>query len=317
VISGTPERSNGGNGPVQITTAWADGTVRATDITIAVDDPYHAVNYPNRVIGSVGQPLTVSPLPINVQGTPRYAIVCGTLPAGMNFNARTGAMSGTPTSIDQRPIPLRIRMTDGYGWVDSSLLFVVDAGVTPWLAYPEFMQIGIGRQVSITPTRTGLPPVSRYWISAGLPTGLTFNTRTGAITGTSVVHDGIIYEPTIMAIGADGRPVASTWVSITIIKPAVPMQVVGRNAAKPMKRGRTALVTRVKHPSFVTLTAKVTCAKCTFTFNRRSGRLVVTTRKGTKRVTVTIVGQPNSVRTKTSYAGHTWTRTWAPIVAKR
>ena len=317
VISGTPERSNGGAGPVQITTRWTDGSIRASDLNIAVDDPYHAVNYPNRVIGSVGRPLTIGPLPINAQGTTRYAVVCGALPAGLAFNGRTGIISGTPTVIDERPVPLRIRMTDGYGWVDSSLLLVVNAGVTPWLAYPEFMQIGIGRKVSIVPTRTGLPPVSRYWISQGLPAGLAFNKRTGTITGASVVHDGIIYEPTIMAIGADGKPVASTWVSITIVKPAVPMRVLARSATKSLNRGKTVLVTRVKHPSFVALTARVRCTKCSFTFNRTSGRLVVTTRKGTKKVTVTIVGQPSTSTTKATYAGHTWTRTWAPVHPKK
>ena len=310
VISGTPERPNGGIGPVQITARWPDGTSRTSDITFAVDDPSHAVNYPNRIIGSVGQPATISPLPINTQGTTRYAVVCGTLPAGTLFNERTGVISGTPTITDERPVPLRVRMTDGYGWVDASLLFVVNSGVTPWLAYPEYMQIGVGRRVSIVPTRTGLPPVSRYWISAGLPAGLTFSTKTGAITGSSVVHDGIIYEPTIMAIGTDGKPVASTWVSITVIKPAVPMRVSARNATKRLNRAHTVLVTKVKHPSFVTLTATVRCTACSTSFNKRTGRLVVTTRKGTKKVTVTIVGQPNTAKTRTSYAGHTWTRTW-------
>jgi hypothetical protein len=311
VISGTPERSNGGNGAIEITTTWPDGAVRASDFNIAIDDPHHAVNYPNRIVGSVGQPLTISPLPINAQGPETFALVCGALPAGMTFNAHTGVISGTPTAKDERPVPLRIRMTDSYGWVDSSLLFVVNDTAAPWLAYPEYIQIGVGRKVAIMPTRSGLPTVKRYWVSEGLPTGLHFSTKTGAITGTSVVHDGIIYEPTIMAIGADGKPVASTWVSITIVKPAIPMRVTSRPAAKQLKKGKSVLVAKVRHPSSAMLSAHVTCRACTFTFNKKTGKLVVTARKGTKKVTVRIVGQPTTAKAKTAFAGHIWTRTWS------
>jgi hypothetical protein len=284
--------------------------VRASTFNIAIDDPHHAINYPQRIIGSIGQPVGVAPLPINAQGKKTFAVVCGTVPAGTTFNTSTGVISGTPTALDERPVPLRVRMTDSYGWVDSSFILVVNGGVTPWLAYPEYMQIGVGRKVAIVPTRTGLPAVARYWISEGLPKGLHFSTKTGAITGRSVVHDGIIYEPTIMAIGADGKPAASTWVSITVIKPAVPMRVTARPATKPVKPGKTMLVAKIRHPKYAHLTAKVSCSKCTFTFNKKTGKLVVRTTKSTKKVTVNIVGQPSGARARTAYAGHAWTRTW-------
>jgi hypothetical protein len=310
VISGTPERSNGGIGAIEITTTWPDGTARSSDFNIAIDDPHHAVNYPNRVIGSVGRQLAIRPLPVNSQGAEKFELVCGTLPAGVSLDPRTGVMSGAPTALDERPVPLRVRMTDRYGWVDASLLFVVNDGVTPWLAYPEYMQIGVGRKVSIVPTRTGLPAVKRYWLSQGLPTGLRFSTKTGAITGTSVVNDGTVYEPTIMAIGADGKPVASTWVSITVVKPAIAMKVTARPASKSLKRGTSTLVRKVKRPLGATLTAKVTCKKCSFTFNKKTGKVVVEATKSTKKVTATIVGQPSGARGRAAYAGHTWTRTW-------
>jgi hypothetical protein len=194
--------------------------------------------------------------------------------------------------------------------VDSSFIFVVNDGVTRWLVYPEYTQIGVGRKVTIVPTRTGLPPVARYWISEGIPKGLRFSTKTGALTGGSVVHDGIIFEPTIMAIGADGGPVPSTWVSVAVMKPAVPMTVTARPATRPVKPGKTAVVTKVKQPSYSRLSARVTCSHCSFTFKAATGKLVVKVAKGTKKVTVRIVGQPSGAKAKMAYAGHTWTRTW-------
>ncbi|MDD2859121.1 MAG: putative Ig domain-containing protein, partial [Candidatus Nanopelagicales bacterium] len=183
VISGTPVRATTGNGAVEVTATWPDGTVRVSDFTIAVDDPHHAINYPNRIIGSIGQGLTVTPLPINTVGATRFQVVCGAVPAGMTLNPTTGVISGTPTTLDERPMPLRVRMTDTYGWVDTSFIIVVNPGVTPWLRYPEFAELGYGTKAVITPTRSGLPAGGTYAIDGALPPGLAFDTRTGIISG--------------------------------------------------------------------------------------------------------------------------------------
>jgi hypothetical protein len=311
VISGTPERSNGGNGAVEITTTWPDGTVRASDFNIAIDDPHHAVNYANRIIGSVGQPISVTPFSVNAQGARRFELVCGTLPAGMTMNTRTGVISGTPATLDERPMPLRVRMTDAYGWVDASLLFVVDPGLTTWMRYPEFAEIGTGSVVRIVPTRSGLSSASTFAIVGDLPKGLSLNKRTGVISGRAVVRDGYVYEPTVTAFGVDGKPQASTVPSMTVIKPAVPMKVTARPAKKSLKQGKSTLVAKVKHPPYVILSAKVACSKCSYTFSKKTGKVVVTLRKGASKVTVTIIGQPKTSATRAAYAGHTWTRAWA------
>lgn len=310
IISGTPERSNGGHGPVEITTTWPDGTVRVSDFMIAIDDPHHAVNYANRIIGSMGEPVTVTPFEVNVVGATTYQLVCGGLPPGLAMDAATGVISGTPTGLVERPVPLRVRMSDSYGWVDSSFIFVVDEGVTPWLRYPEFAEIGSGRTVRIVPTRSGLPATDSYRITGDLPPGLSLNKKTGVISGVAKVRDGYVYEPTITAIGKDGRPQATTVPSMTVIKPAVPMKVTARTAAKRLKSGATIVVTKVRHPAYSSLSARVVCSGCTHTFNKKSGRLVVKTGKKTTRVTVTITASPRGPKARAAYAGHQWTRTW-------
>jgi hypothetical protein len=309
VISGTPERSNGGQGAVEITTTWPDGTVRVSDFMIAIDDPHHAVNYPNRIIGSIGESVAVTPFEVNAVGATTYQLVCGELPPGLVLNAATGVVSGTPTGLVERPVPLRLRMTDSYGWVDSSFILVVDPGVTPWLRYPELAELGYGRKASIVPTRSGLPPSDSYRITGKLPRGLTLNAKTGVISGVAKVRNGLVYEPTITAIGVDGQPQVSTVPSMTVVKPAVPMRVTARPVTKALKRGSTIVVVRVKHPVASRLTTRVTCSSCTHSFNTKTGRMVVKVAKAGTTVKVRIVALPVG-KARTAYAGHVWTRIW-------
>lgn len=311
VISGTPESPNNGYGPLEITATAPDGTRRVADINVAIDDPHHAVNYPNRIIASIGSPVTVTPITINEHGKTTYELVCGTLPSGLSLDPKTGVISGTPTTLDERPIPLRIRITDDYGWIDSSQIIVVNPGTTPWLRYPEYAELGAGATATIVPTATGLGPVAGFTADGDLPPGLTLDQRTGVISGTPRVRDGIVYEPTITALDAAGTPVASTWVSITVIKPAVPMRVVAQRATTKLKASKAVVViSSVKHPSWVTLKETVKCSGCTWTLNKKTGKLTVKPGKKTKRISVTILGSPKGAKYSETYAGHAWSRSW-------
>lgn len=183
-------------------------------------------------------------------------------------------------------------------------------GVTPWLRYPEFAELGYGTKAVITPTRSGLPAGGTYAIDGALPPGLAFDTRTGIISGVAKINDGIVYEPTVTAVGADGKAQVSTRASITVIKPAVPMQVIARAATTAVKAGTTVLVARVRHPNYASLSAKVTCKACTSVFTPSTGKLVVKLAKGTTSVTVRIVASPIGAKAKVAFAGHAWSRTW-------
>ena len=311
VISGTPERANNGHGPVEIAITAPDGTRRVQALNIAVDDPHHGVNYPNRVIASVGVPVTVSPFTINEQGATRYELTCGTLPAGLVLDPRTGVISGTPTALDERPVPLRIKVTDGYGSTESSAIIVVNPNTTPWLRYPEYAEIGTGVRTRIVPTTSALGEVT-YAIAGKLPKGLRFDRATGVISGRAAVADGVVFEPTITARDKEGNPVASTWASVTVIKPAVPMGVKAKSATTRLPKGKAStVVVKVKHPRWVTLKETVKCSGgCTWTLNKRTGKLVVKPGAKAKRVSVTVLGSPKGKDYQAHYAGHAWSRSW-------
>ncbi|MCX6434164.1 MAG: putative Ig domain-containing protein [Actinobacteria bacterium] len=310
VVSGTPLQSNGGWGPVTVRAAFADGTTEDSSFNIAVDDPHHSANYPNRIIGSIGQEVVISPLEVHTHGTTTFRIVCGSLPQGLKFNTEIGQISGTPTALVERPVPLRVRMTDAYGWVDTSFIIVVNQGLTPWLRYPDYAQLDRNSATIIDPTRSGLPGDTRYTITGRLPKGLVFDKVSGAIYGKPVVAVGSVFRPTVRAVDKKGNVIASTWANLTVTKPAVPMKVKARSAARRLTVGTFTLVTSVKHPALSRLSANVKCTACTHTFNKRTGRLVIRVTKAHRLVRVHIAAVPIGAANREAYSSHVWSRAW-------
>jgi large repetitive protein len=314
LIWGTPELANDGRGPVQVSATFVDGTVRSSAFNIAVDDPHQALNYPVIVRATEGNALTVTPTSLHPHGTVRYRVVCGTVPTGMRFDATTGVLAGTPTQPQDGSMPLRVRMTDSYGWVDASLTVVVGSAPEPWLRYPDYARVGIDEKVTITPVATSLGSDVRFQAEGALPPGFVFNRTTGAFSGTARKLDEIVYEPTITAYRSDGSIVTKTVVSLNVISPTVPLHVVSRKASRPIPAGkRTTLVSQVRTPSWAFTTTKVACGPgCRAAVNRTTGKVIVSgVRKG-QRVTVTVI-----TRTKPSarvqyghYLPHGWRVSW-------
>ncbi|MDA0252920.1 MAG: putative Ig domain-containing protein [Actinobacteria bacterium] len=148
-----------------------DGSTTASSFSFPVDDPHHSVSYPVRVIAALGEPVDVFRHAKGNSGPTTYALVCGTMPAGLTLNRKTGVLSGTPATEVQYPIPLRIRQTDEHGWVDSSMLLLVDGSTNPWLAYPDHVTLSTGASRTIRATVVGLPDAT-YELSGRLPKGM-------------------------------------------------------------------------------------------------------------------------------------------------
>ena len=105
-----------------------------------------------------------------------YTLTQGHLPTGLTLNSSTGEISGTPTVIDS--ITVTITMTDG----NSEKVERFTITVTNQLFYYESYILAINIQQEIIPTVNTFPP---YTLTSGnLPTGLTFNSTTGVISGT-------------------------------------------------------------------------------------------------------------------------------------
>jgi len=194
-------------------TANYTGGVTATavlNITVKVGPP--VISYsPSTNTYNVGTAIT-SLTPTNTGGAAvSYAISPG-LPAGLSFSTATGVISGTPTATSSATTyTITATNTSGNGSTTVNLTVLIQLPIIAYSpsthVYPEGVAI-----TAITPTNTGGAATS-FSISTALPTGMTFNTTNGKISGTPTVPSTITTY-TITATNAGGS--ASTTLTLTV-----------------------------------------------------------------------------------------------------
>jgi hypothetical protein len=125
-------------------------------------------------------------------GNPVYSIT-GTLPAGLSFDSATATISGVPTAVSNVS---NYTITGDYPGYKSAVLSASKI-FTLEVKYPDLVVTSLGNLTfnagqtysSInTVGVTGGSGGATYSISPALPTGLTFNTSTGAISGSIVAN---------------------------------------------------------------------------------------------------------------------------------
>ena len=113
-----------------------------------------------------------------------YSLFSGSLPAGLSLNTSTGAITGTPTTVGTSTFV--IRATNVTGSANTPSLSIVVRPRTPVFSDASVnssARVGIAYSDAVAASETASYSV----FSGGLPTGLTLNTSTGAITGTPTV----------------------------------------------------------------------------------------------------------------------------------
>lgn len=192
VLSGTPTVSGLFNHTVTATNA--SGT--STQLLVVGINPLAptALAYTTNATYTVGVPITSNtPTPTPSNGQPaRYILTAGVLPAGLSLNTYTGAITGTPTT-SQSATAFTVQGYNVSGSINQILSFTVNPAAPLTLGYKASNSLKVGVLIApLTPTITGGTP-SGYALQAGtLPTGLSLNTTTGAITGTpSVIHAAV------------------------------------------------------------------------------------------------------------------------------
>jgi hypothetical protein len=109
-----------------------------------------------------------------------------TLPAGLSFNTTTGSISGTPTAL-KTTTSYTVTAQDQAGQT-SSKSFSLTVGATALVAVINTSSVSGKLLETLTPvtpvTATGGSGTKTYAITPTLPSGLTFSTSTGQISGT-------------------------------------------------------------------------------------------------------------------------------------
>ena len=197
-LHGTPS----GNGAFSIAVTVTDsntctGTNSAYTLTITC--PTITVTNPGVTTGTAGVAFSQTFTQSGGQGTVTFAIISGSLPAGMTFHSATGVLDGTPTQTG--PFSIVVQATDsnsctGTGAtyplvINCQTISVTNPGVSTGTAGTPFSQ---------TFTQSGAIGGATFSLNTGsLPAGLTLSaagvlsgtpTQTGSFSITVKVTDG-------------------------------------------------------------------------------------------------------------------------------
>ncbi len=132
--------------------------------------------------------------------TPTYAET-GTLPGGLTFDTTTGVVSGTPVAGTGGMYPTTVTATDSQGSTQTSFTIVVDEA--PSITAPTSTALEVGRAGTIQLGATGYPAPTFSEVGT-LPSGLSFDTTTGVVSGTPVAGTTGSYPITVTATNAAG-----------------------------------------------------------------------------------------------------------------
>ncbi len=217
IISGTPTATS-----IQTTytiTATNAGGSGATTIKITTNPPAPVISYSPSTNVYVELTAISALTPTNTGGPVATWSISPGLPLGLTFNTATGVISGTPLAISALTT-YTVTATNAGGSGNTTVKIEVDL-LAPSIVYtPAANTYTVALAIATwSPTvLTGTP--TSYSISPGLPAGLSFNTSTGAITGTpTATSPSTIYTVTASNAGGFG----TTTITITCNNPAPPV----------------------------------------------------------------------------------------------
>ena len=212
IISGTP----GAVAATATYTVTASNSVGSTtaSVSITVNDlpPTNLTYSVNPAVYTKGSPITPD-TPSNSGGSVLSYSVTPLLPAGLSFSTSTGVISGTPTGLAARAI-FTVTAANAAGSTMASVSITVnDAPPTSltYLANPAVYTKGSPITPNV-PTSSG-GTVTSYSVTPALPTGLSFSTSTGIISGLPTV---LAARATFTVTASNTGGSATANVSITV-----------------------------------------------------------------------------------------------------
>ena len=216
-ISGTPTALST-NTTYTITVRNSGGT-NTTTITIVVNDQVPTIAYsPNDLDltnNTASSDLPLSPT-ITGSGTITSWAISPSVPSGLVFSTSTGVLSGTPTELLTRSM-FTITGTNTGGTATAYInITIVDE--VPTIAYsPNDLDLTnntASSDLPLSPTLTGSGEFTSWAISPSVPSGLSFSTSTGVLSGTPTE---LLTRSMFTITGTNTGGTATAYINITIV----------------------------------------------------------------------------------------------------
>ena len=179
-------------------------------LTVTISAPtVDALTPTNAVLGS---PYTYSVTATGGRSPYTYAVTAGSIPSGLSFSG-AGAFSGIPTASATCPAnQFTVRVTDALSQISVASIKCITTVNGVSISNNSFPVVVVG--VSFTSTVTATGGTAPYTFSAtGLPSGVSLNTSTGALSGftNATVGDYTAY----LSVSDSSTPALTTTRSFT------------------------------------------------------------------------------------------------------
>ncbi|KAI9549913.1 hypothetical protein GHT06_004498 [Daphnia sinensis] len=179
VISGTPSQITAT--ATYIVTAFNFMGRSSASIEITIGGPATNLSYGGNLTVAKNATMTAVTPTINSTTSVTYSL-SPSLPDGLVFDAVSGQISGTPTTI-QTAQSYTVTASNGFA-PDATVTFTIAVVDVPVINYTTPSNYTDGVAISnLTPSVSGLTPIT-FSITPNLPDGLLFDTTTGTISGT-------------------------------------------------------------------------------------------------------------------------------------
>ncbi len=209
LISGTPTTPGTSNFSITATNNVGPSQPASFSITISptpTNPPSSIISVP-AMSGTVG---TAFSYVVSANNAPSSYALSGTLPAGLTFNASTHTISGTPTTagVGTHTVSLTATNAFGTGPAQPLTITIYASAVAPTVTSVATAAATVGSPFSYQITASDAP--SSYALTGTLPSGLSFSTTTGAITGTLTATGTVTVNLTASNTHGAGAPLALT-----------------------------------------------------------------------------------------------------------
>ena len=223
VLSGTPAAGTGGTYPITFTAANGVDANATQSFTLTINQVPAAITSANNTTFTVG---TAGSFNVTATGNPAPNLSeTGTLPSGVP-NTSTGMLSGTPAAGTDGTYSITFTAANGVGSnaTQSFTLTVNAASAAPSITSANSTTFTVGTAGSFTVTATGFPAPSLSETGM-LPSGVTFNTSTGVLSGTPAAGTGGSYAITVTAANSVGSNATQSF-TLTVNQASVATQFV-------------------------------------------------------------------------------------------